>query len=170
MADLSGVGAMEKLNEYNYREWKSCIKSYLRGQDLWDIVDGSETSSPPKDDKSFKSWNIKAGKALYTIKISIDKSLLVRIEDTDTPKEALDILASLFSKKNPARLQLLERELMNTNQGTLSINEYFFKIKNLCREIEQLDADAKFGDDRIRRIIINGLRPEYNSFIAALQG
>ncbi|CAM8999031.1 unnamed protein product [Rhodiola kirilowii] len=131
MADLGSVGAMEKLNEYNYRKWRSCMKSYLGGQDLWDIVDGCEISPPSKDDKSYKLWNIKAGKALYAMKISINKSLLARIEDVDTPKEAWDILASPFSKKNPARLQLLERELMNTTQGTLSINEYFFKIK-LC--------------------------------------
>ncbi|KAL9664881.1 hypothetical protein QQ045_020290 [Rhodiola kirilowii] len=96
MADLGSVGAMKILNECNYREWRSCIKSYLKEQDLWDIVDGSETSPPPKDDKSYKSWNIKAGKALYAIKIRIEKSLLARIEDVDTPKEAWDILASLF--------------------------------------------------------------------------
>ncbi|KAL9686452.1 hypothetical protein QQ045_023912 [Rhodiola kirilowii] len=97
MANLGSVGAMEKLNEYNYREWRSCMKSYQRGKDLRDIVDGCEISPPSKDDKSYKSLN-------------------------------------------------------------------------LCREIEQVAAEAKFGDHQIRRIIINGLRPEYNSFIAALQG
>ncbi|KAL9667435.1 hypothetical protein QQ045_001793 [Rhodiola kirilowii] len=73
MADLGSVGAMEKLNEYNYQKWRSCMKSYLGGQDLWDIVDGCEISPPSKDDKSYKLWNIKADKALYAMKISIDK-------------------------------------------------------------------------------------------------
>jgi hypothetical protein len=41
----------------------------------------------------------------------------------------------LFSKKNEARLQLLEKELASISQGTMSINKYFIKVKNICREI-----------------------------------
>ncbi|CAM8881464.1 unnamed protein product [Rhodiola kirilowii] len=172
MADFGGsVSAMEKLNEYNYRDWKSCMKSYLREYDLCEIVAGSETSPPSKEKKDeYKKWDMKAGRALYAIKTTIDKSLLARIEDAKTPKEAWDTLESLFSRKNAARLQLLEKELMNVSQGTMSISEYFLKVKNLCREMEQLDPKSKFGDDRIRRIIIAGLKVEYNAFISAIQG
>ncbi|CAM8915430.1 unnamed protein product [Rhodiola kirilowii] len=99
MADFGGsVSAMEKFNEYNYRDWKSCMKSYLRGYDLWEIVAGSETSPPSNEKKDeYKKWDMKAGRALYAIKTTIDKSLLARIEDAETPKEAWDTLESLFS-------------------------------------------------------------------------
>ncbi|CAM8884632.1 unnamed protein product [Rhodiola kirilowii] len=172
MADFGGlVSAMEKFNEYNYRDSKSCMKSYLRGYDLWEIVASSETS-PPSNEKNdeYKKWNMKAGRALYAIKTIIDKSLLAHKEDAKTPKEAWDTLESLFSQKNAARLQLLEKELMNVSQGTMSISEYFLKVKNLCREMEQIDPKSKFGYDRIRRIIIAGLNAEYNAFISAIQG
>ena len=52
----------------------------------------------------------------------------------------------------------------------MMINQYFNKVKSLCREISELDPTAKNGDFRMRRIIIHGLRPEYRGFIAAIQG
>ena len=59
---------------------------------------------------------------------------------------------------------------MNATQGTLPINAYFQKIRNLCREIEQLDLESKIGEARMRMIICNGIRQEYKSFITAIQG
>ena len=49
------------------------------------------------------------------------------------------------------------------------INEYFTKVKSLCREISELDPDSKLSDQRMKRIIIHGIRPEYRGFIAAIQ-
>ncbi|RZC53227.1 hypothetical protein C5167_012081 [Papaver somniferum] len=53
---------------------------------------------------------------MYVIKITIEDELLDHIEDAATPKEAWDALNKLFSRKNDARLQLLESELMNSKQ------------------------------------------------------
>ena len=45
--DFSGtIGGMKKLNTSNYIYWKACIESYLQGQDLWEVVGGSETTPP----------------------------------------------------------------------------------------------------------------------------
>ena len=76
----------------------------------------------------------------------------------------------MFSRKNEARLQLLENELAGISQGALSISQYFTKVKNICREISQLDPEEKISEARMRRIIIHGLRPEYNGFMAAVRG
>lgn len=79
-------------------------------------------------------------------------------------------MAKLFSRKNETRLQLLENELAGISQGTLSISQYFTEVKNFCREISQLDPKEKISEARMRRIIIHGLRPEYNGFMAAVRG
>ena len=45
--DLSGtISGLKKLNNSNYIYWKACIESYLQGQDLWEVVGGSETTPP----------------------------------------------------------------------------------------------------------------------------
>ena len=52
----------------------------------------------------------------------------------------------------------------------MTITQYFIKVKSLYREISELDLASNISDSRMRRIIIHGLRPEYRSFVAAIQG
>ena len=176
------TGGLEKLYYNTY--WSTCIESYLQGQDLWEVVGGCNTIPPePKivivdsdkkstvvENEAFRRWNIKAGKAMYVLKTTIDKELVEYIRKAETPKVAWDTLAALFSKKNDARLQLLESELMTISQGDLTINQYFKKVKSLCSEIAELDPEEKITEQRMRRIIAHGLRTEFSGFMAAIRG
>nr|GFD06849.1 uncharacterized protein [Tanacetum cinerariifolium] len=85
------------------------------------------------------------------LKTTVEDDVLEHIRDAATPKVAWDTFTELFSKKNDTKLQLLE-------------------IKTLCREISELDLDAPIGDTRMKRIIIHGLKPEFRSYVAAIQG
>ena len=76
----------------------------------------------------------------------------------------------LFSKKNDTRLQLLENELLSISQRDMTIAQYFHKVNSICREITELDPKSAIVESRMKRIIIHGLRPEYRSFITAVQG
>ena len=42
---VNGPG-IELLNQSNYKVWKTCMESYLVGEDLWDVVNGYDTSLP----------------------------------------------------------------------------------------------------------------------------
>ena len=141
----------------------------MQGQDLWEIVSGSEVR-PPRDVAALKKWKVKAGKALFVLKITVEDELLEHIRHAETPKVAWDTFAALFSKKNDARLQLLENELLSVAQREMTISQFFYKVKSLCREISELDPTSRISESRMRRIIIHGLRPEYRSFITAIQG
>nr|CAD1818376.1 unnamed protein product [Ananas comosus var. bracteatus] len=66
---------------------------------------------------------------MFVLKTTIEEELLEHIKEADTPKAAWDTFASLFSKKNDARLQLLENELMTIAQGNMTISQYFMKKK-----------------------------------------
>ncbi|CAL2236840.1 unnamed protein product [Prunus armeniaca] len=96
--------------------------------------------------------------------------MLDHIRKAETPKEAWDIFATLFSKRNDTRLQLLENELLSIAQRDKTIAQYFHKVKSICREISDLDPNATIVESRIKRIIIHGLRPEYQGFVAPVQG
>ena len=52
----------------------------------------------------------------------------------------------------------------------MTITQYFTKVKSLYREISELDPTSNISNSRMTRIIIHGLRPEYRSFVAAIQG
>ena len=168
MADLQAVGSIRRLNNQNYNTWLTCMESYLQGQDLWEIVAGGETI-PPENAETLRKWKIKARKALFAIKTSIEEEMLEHIKHVNTPKEVWDTFSILFSKKNDVRLQLLENELMSVAQRDMTITQYFTKVKSLCREISELDPASNISNSRMTRIIIHGLRPEYRSFVAAIQ-
>ncbi|TQD68571.1 hypothetical protein C1H46_045896 [Malus baccata] len=42
---VTGLG-IELLNPSNYKIWRSCMESYLVGEDLWDVVGGAYTTKP----------------------------------------------------------------------------------------------------------------------------
>lgn len=168
MGDLQIVGRIKKLNTQNYKTWSSCMESYLQGQDLWEVVGGSEVT-PPEDATALKKWKIKAGKVMFAIKITIDEEMLEHIRKAETPKVAWDTLASLVLKRNDARLRLLKNKLLSVAQRDTTINQYFNKVKSLCREISELDPVATISESRMRRIIIHGLKPKYRSIIATVQ-
>ncbi|XP_052627747.1 uncharacterized protein LOC128134258 [Lactuca sativa] len=162
MGDLQVVGGIKKLNNNNYKTWETCMKSYLQGQDLWEVVGGSETTPPEEDvNGALCKWKIKAGKAMFALKTTIEEEMLEHIRDENTLKEAWDTFVTLFSKKNDTRLQLLENELLSISQRDMTIAQYFHKVKSICREITELDPQSVIAEARMKRIIIHGLRPEY---------
>ncbi|KAF3663026.1 Branched-chain-amino-acid aminotransferase 3, chloroplastic [Capsicum annuum] len=172
IGNLHVVGGMEKLNNNNYNTWSTCIMSYMQGQDLWEVVNGTEVTQPEVEDANgtLRKWKIKAGKAMFALKTTVEKDLLEKIRDAKTPNEAWDTFAKLFSKKNDSKLQLLESELLSVTQGNMTIAQYFHKVQSLCREIFEMDPKARINETRMKQIIIHGLKPEYRSFVAAVQG
>ncbi|KAF2324390.1 hypothetical protein GH714_013463 [Hevea brasiliensis] len=119
---------------------------------------------------TLRKWKVKAGKAMFALKTIIEEDILEHIRDYKTPKEAWDTLATLFSKKNDTRLQLLESDMLSVAQRDMTVAQYFHKVKLICCEILELDPTAPIGETKIKRIIIHGLRLKFRGFIAAVQG
>lgn len=107
---------------------------------------------------------------MFILKTTVEEDVLEHLRDVKTPKEACDTLLVLFSKKNETKLQLLENELMSLVQQDMTIPQYFHKVKSVCREISELNPQARIEEPRMKRIIIHGLKLEFRSFVAAIQG
>ncbi|KAK3012509.1 hypothetical protein RJ639_007995 [Escallonia herrerae] len=164
---------VEKPVGTNYKYWRMCMEAYLQGQDLWDLVSGADSVVPddiPENAEARRKWKIKCGKALFALRTSISREYIDHVRDVDSPREVWGTLERLFTKKNTARLQLLENDLATLTQGGMSISEYFLKVKNICSEISQLDMDEPISEARLRRYLIRGLRKEYMPFVTSVQG
>ena len=144
------------------------MESYSYGQDLWEIVAGGKTT-PLENAEALQKWKIKAGKALFAIKTSIEEEMLEH-RRVNTPKEAWDTFSTLFAKKDDVWLQLLLNELISMAQRDMTVTQYFTKVKSLCHKISELDPASNISNSRMRRIIIHGLRLEHRSFVLAVQG
>jgi len=93
----------------------------LLGQDLWDIVGGSNITAP-RDDDEHRRWKIKTGKALYALAVTIKDNLLPHIRSAQTPREAWDNLVALFARSNDAKLQRVENELLSMSQQNMTVS------------------------------------------------
>jgi hypothetical protein len=158
MAEFQVVCGIKKLNNNNYNTWSTCMMSYLQGQDLWKIVNGSETHEPRIDTNgAIHKWRVKSDRAMLILKIIVEEEMLEYFREVETPKGVWDVLVNLSSKPSDMRLQLLEGELM-TSQRDLSIPQYFQKIKTIFCEIGELDQESRIPEARMKRIIIHGLK------------
>ncbi|MFS7952958.1 hypothetical protein Hanom_Chr07g00613001 [Helianthus anomalus] len=57
----------EEFKEKYYDYWKSCLKSYLVGQDLWDVVTSEAT---PEEKEKSQEWQRKNAQALHAIQLA----------------------------------------------------------------------------------------------------
>ena len=56
MDDLHVVRGVKKLKN-NYNMLGTCMNSYLQGQDLWEVVSGSEIKPPEEDvNGALRKW------------------------------------------------------------------------------------------------------------------
>ncbi|KAL4198706.1 hypothetical protein AMTRI_Chr03g141390 [Amborella trichopoda] len=69
------------------------MESYLQGQDLWEVGGSIETIPPARENvEALRQSCIKAGKAIFMLKITVEKQLLDHIREATTPNEAWDAL------------------------------------------------------------------------------
>lgn len=74
-----------KLTEDNSDNWKDCLKNYLIGHGLWDVVTGTE-AKPNEEDGKYKSWTKKNARALHAIQISCEADTLSKFMKNDSAK------------------------------------------------------------------------------------
>ncbi|XP_077242713.1 uncharacterized protein LOC143883252 [Tasmannia lanceolata] len=156
---VSGLN-IELLNRSNYKIWRTCMESYLVEEDLWEVVCGNAvvvSKDTQENADVLNAWMMKNAKAEFLLKSSISHYLFEHVIGCKSASEIWITLNGLLNKKNIARLQMLENELANTIQDSLSISQFFFKIKNLCSEISLLDPEEPISEARMKRHIIRGL-------------
>ncbi|KAJ7008160.1 hypothetical protein NC653_007004 [Populus alba x Populus x berolinensis] len=89
-----GLG-IELLIESNYKVWRTCLESYLIGEDLWEVVSGDDTAAPENVD-SLDQWTQNNTKEDFVLKRSISHALF---EHVLRCKSASEIWQRLYNKK-----------------------------------------------------------------------
>ena len=82
------------------------MESYLEGEDLWDVVNGNNTSPPAdgtENHSAYKNWKQVNAKAEFILKRTISSGLFDYIIKCKSTHEIWRNLDCLFNKKNEAR-------------------------------------------------------------------
>ncbi|WVZ09147.1 hypothetical protein V8G54_013677 [Vigna mungo] len=77
----------EELTKYNYQEWKILMKNYLRGKNLWDVVESGSASTPIDAQKD--------AEALHIIQLSCVPNIFDQIKHFQTAHIAWNHLAKV---------------------------------------------------------------------------
>lgn len=92
MAESKTV-AITPLNGSNYVTWRIQCKMALLKDGLWKIVDGTEVA-PEETDANYRKFEGRRDKALATIVLSVDPTLLYLIGEPTDPKAVWTKLAN----------------------------------------------------------------------------
>lgn len=119
--------------------------SYMQDQDLWEVVNRSETMQPEAEytNDTLRKSKIKAGKAMFTLKTTKDDvpgiSRMPKL-----PKKVGCVCQAVLKEewcKTPATWK---RVVLSVAQCDMTIDQYFHKVKSLCRKIPEWDPQAQF--------------------------
>ncbi|KAJ9684856.1 hypothetical protein PVL29_017039 [Vitis rotundifolia] len=83
----------EVLTESNYENWRTCVKWYLVGQDLWEVCQTKDNiPNKAQDPEAFSVWEKKNAMALHAIQISCSGEMLSQIRKENCASYVWDFL------------------------------------------------------------------------------
>ena len=164
----NGSVSITQLNGNNYMTWKVQCQMALMKDALWDIVNGTETRPPPDDERKLTLFDRNWNKALATIVLSIDPTLLYLIGDPTSPIEVWRKLADQFQKKTWANKLHLRKKLYSLKlKDGESVQEH---IKSMTETFNELSVvgDPITEEDRVVHLLAS-LPDSYSMLVTALE-
>jgi hypothetical protein len=120
----------------NYSAWKFQFKLFLKGKELWGLIDGSTPA--PQEVEALSKWEIKDARVMTWILSSVEPHLILNLRPYTTAATIWNYLNQVYNQDNTARRFQLEYEMANFTQGSLSIEEYFSGFQNLWADYSDI--------------------------------
>ena len=166
MADLrTGIVL---LNGANFPTWKLQVRMVLMKQGVWKIVNGTEVAPDEENIIATSKFNDRRDKALSTIVLAVETSLLYLLGDPQDPVEVWNKLCDQFQAKTWANKLSLRRKLYS-----LKLKENESVQDHIKAMVEIFDSLAVIGEeveeeDRVVHILTS-LPESYNMLVTAFE-
>ena len=167
MTSESRVVTVVPLNGLNYATWKVQCRMALLKEGLWGIVKRKE-QSPDVKDENFPTFLARKDKALATIVLTVQPSLLYLIGDPEDPSEVWQKLESQFQKRTWANKLQLRRKLISLRlkEGD-SVQEHIKAVTEIFDGLSVI-GDPISDEDRVVHLLAS-LPESYNVLVTALE-
>ena len=169
MAESKTTVSLVPLNGSNYPTWKVQCRMALIRDGVWGIVAGTETA-PAEDgggDRQAKFIS-RRDRALATIVLAIEPSLLYLIGDPEDPVTVWKKLQDQFQKKTWSNKLALRRRLHSlTLRDGESVQEHIKTMTELFNELA-IVGDAIEEEDRVVYLLAS-LPDSFNTLVTALE-
>ncbi|KAL5769787.1 hypothetical protein ACOSP7_013941 [Xanthoceras sorbifolium] len=143
-----------KLDSNNYNYWKHVAGPVLDG--VHTIVINPTYTAWRRADQLLLGW-------LFS---TINPKVIEQITECTTTFKAWDMLENLYSQKSMAKVLQLKQQLQNTKKGSLSISDYFLKIKTLREALKA--AGQTITEYDLVLSVMSGLGHDYDSVVVLL--
>ncbi|EOY05264.1 CCHC-type integrase-like protein [Theobroma cacao] len=161
----------------NYSVWAVQMKAYLRGFNLWDVVENDTEVSPLRDNasaaqvKQYEKDVAKRYRALSFFHSAVFETIFSRIIGCETAKEVWDTLQEEFLGNTRTRhMQLLnlrrEFELMRM-KDTQTVKEYVDQVMKLINQIRMLGE--KLSETSVVQKILISIPEKFEATVASLE-
>ena len=161
--------SVRPLNGTNYPSWKVQCRMALIREGLWGIVAGTE-ESPDRETEADKyaKFMSRRDKALATIVLAVDPSLLYLLGDPEDPAAVWKKLSGQFQKKTWANKLSLRKKLFTMKfADSGSMREH---IKKMTEVFDELAAIAEPISDEDKVVyLLAGLPESYDVLVTALE-
>ena len=157
---------VDKLNDKNYATWKIQQKMALINNDLWGIVDGSETA--PTDPNALTKFNNRKAKALATIVLGIESKLLYLLGDPSDPVQVWQSLQDISQKKSWSNKFRLKKQLYGMKlKATDNLQDHLKKMMEIFDELAVIGEPQK-DEDRVI-CLLSSLPDKFSTLVTALE-
>ena len=155
------------LNGTNYPTWKIQCKMSLVKDGLWDIVNGTEVG-PLEGSDRYPKFKGRMDKALATIVLSVDPSLLYLIGDCEDPVAVWQLLSNQFQKATWANRLALRRRLhsLRLKEGE-SVQDHIKAITEIFNELSVIGDNIKVEDKVV--CLLASLPESFDMLVTALE-
>ena len=156
------------LNGTNYPSWKVQCRMALIREGLWGIVAGTEKAPDTSDADKLAKFKGRSDRALATIVLAIDPSLLYLVGDPVDPAAVWNKLSGQFQKKTWANKLSLRKKLFSMKlSDSGSMNEYIKKMTEIFDELAVI-AESVSDEDKVVYLLA-GLPESYDVLVTALE-
>ncbi|XP_073021591.1 uncharacterized protein [Primulina eburnea] len=169
----SAMGAAQPLipifKGEGYEFWSIRMKTLLKSQDLWDLVEHGCTD--PDEESRLRENRKRDSKALVIMQQAVHDCIFSRIASATTSKQEWSILQKEFqgdSKVIVVRLQSLRRDIetLIMNKGE-SIADFLSRAMAISSQMRSYGE--KINDQTIVEKVLRSLTPKFDHVVAAIE-
>ncbi|XP_071704142.1 uncharacterized protein [Rutidosis leptorrhynchoides] len=177
MASSSTAPAIPTFNGLHYHIWAVKMKTYLKSQGLWKVVETDKDPPALRANptvaqlKNYEEELLKKDKALTCLHSGLADQIFTSIMDLDTPKAVWDKIQDTYEgsdRVKAVRLLTLRREfeLLKMNDDEL-VKDYSSRIMDVVNQI-RLHGD-KISDQKVVEKIMISVPQKFEAKISAIE-
>lgn len=142
------------------------LEGYLTGATKMpdeETVDNKGKKSP---NPAFEEWEAKDQQILSYLLSSISREVQIQVTSAKTAAEAWHSIEAMFASQTRARAVNLRLALSTTKKGSMTVAEYYTKMKGYGDEMAA--AGRPLQDEEMVEYILTGLEEEFLPMVSAL--